>query len=257
VRSVGRVSTIDEIAQLPVKFGAAVEPLKVSDVAKVAWGAGFRGGAATMDGEEVVLGTVMMLMGQNARVVCHRVEPRLAEIRDKLPPGMDITIVYERSDLVEATVGTVEKNLLEGAVLVVAVLLALLGNWRAAIIVAMAIPLSFLFAICGMVQGGWSGNLMSLGAVDFGLIIDGAVVMVENIVRRLGLRQHHLGRRLTPEERSREVLAASKQVASPMFFGVLIITIVYLPILSLTGIEGKMFRPMAVTVIFALACCCR
>ncbi len=253
VRSVGRVSTIDEIARLPIKFGAAVEPLKVSDVAKVAWGAGFRGGAATMDGEEVVLGTVMMLMGENARVVCHRVEPRLHEVRDKLPPGMDITIVYERSDLVEATVGTVEKNLLEGAVLVVAVLLALLGNWRAAIIVALAIPLSFLFAICGMVQGGWSGNLMSLGAVDFGLIIDGAVVMVENIVRRLGLRQHHLGRRLTPEERSREVLAASKQVASPMFFGVLIITIVYLPILSLTGIEGKMFRPMAVTVIFALA----
>jgi cobalt-zinc-cadmium resistance protein CzcA len=252
IRSVGRVSTAEEIAKLPIKFGAAVQPMKVEDVAKVQWGSGFRGGAATMDGEEVVLGTVMMLMGQNARVVCHRVAPRLEEVREKLPPGMDVTIVYERSDLVEATVGTVEKNLVEGAVLVVVVLLVLLGNWRAAIIVALAIPLSFLFAICGMVQGGWSGNLMSLGAVDFGLIIDGAVVMVENIVRRLGIKQHHLGRILTREERSREVLAASKQMASPMFFGVLIITIVYLPILTLTGIEGKMFRPMAVTVIFAL-----
>jgi cobalt-zinc-cadmium resistance protein CzcA len=253
IRSVGRVSTAEEIAKLPVKFGAPIEPLRVQDVAHVQWGAGFRGGAATMDGEEVVLGTVMMLMGQNARVVCHRVAPRLEELREKLPAGMDVTVVYERSDLVEATVGTVEKNLVEGAVLVVVVLLVLLGNWRAALIVALAIPLSFLFAICGMVQGGWSGNLMSLGAVDFGLIIDGAVVMVENIVRRLGIKQHHLGRRLTSEERSYEVLAASKQMASPMFFGVLIITIVYLPILTLTGIEGKMFRPMAVTVIFALA----
>ncbi|WP_395745022.1 efflux RND transporter permease subunit [Prosthecobacter sp.] len=253
VRSVGRVSTAEEIAKLPIKFGAAIAPLRVEDVAHVQWGSGFRGGAATMDGEEVVLGTVMMLMGQNARVVCHRVAPRLEELRDKLPPGMDLTVVYERSDLVEATVGTVEKNLVEGAVLVIVVLLVLLGNWRAALIVALAIPLSFLFAICGMVQGGWSGNLMSLGAVDFGLIIDGAVVMVENIVRRIGLRQHHLGRVLTSEERSREVLAGSRQMASPMFFGVLIITIVYLPILTLTGVEGKMFRPMAVTVILALA----
>ncbi|MHB1081643.1 MAG: efflux RND transporter permease subunit [Prosthecobacter sp.] len=253
VRSVGRVSTAEEIAKLPIKFGAAIAPLRVEDVAHVQWGSGFRGGAATMDGEEVVLGTVMMLMGQNARVVCHRVAPRLEELRDKLPPGMDLTVVYERSDLVEATVGTVEKNLVEGAVLVIVLLLVLLGNWRAALIVALAIPLSFLFAICGMVQGGWSGNLMSLGAVDFGLIIDGAVVMVENIIRRLGIKQHHLGRVLTSEERSREVLAASKQMASPMFFGVLIITIVYLPILTLTGVEGKMFRPMAVTVIFALA----
>ncbi|WP_395732212.1 efflux RND transporter permease subunit [Prosthecobacter sp.] len=253
IRSVGRVSTAEEIAMLPIKFGAAIEPLRVKDVAKVQWGAGFRGGAATMDGEEVVLGTVMMLMGQNARVVCHRVAPRLEELKEKLPAGMDVTVVYERSDLVEATVGTVEKNLLEGAVLVIVVLLILLGNWRAALIVALAIPLSFLFAICGMVQGGWSGNLMSLGAVDFGLIIDGAVVMVENIIRRIGVKQHHLGRILTKEERSREVLAGSKQMASPMFFGVLIITIVYLPILTLTGTEGKMFRPMAVTVIFALA----
>ena len=252
VRSVGRVGTAEEIAKLPVKFGAAVHPLKVEDVAKVQWGAGFRGGAATMDGDEVVLGTVMMLMGENARVVCQRVKPRLGEIREKLPPGMDITIVYDRSDLVNATVGTVQKNLGEGAIFIVLVLLILLGNLRAALIVAITIPLSFLFAACGMVKGGWSANLMSLGALDFGLIIDGAIFMVENIIRRLGLKQHHLGRKLTAIERSREVLAASKQIASPTFFGVLIITVVYLPIMTLTGIEGKMFRPMAVTVILSL-----
>lgn len=253
IRSAGRVATAEDIAALPLKYGAAVEPLRVRDVAAVTWGAGFRGGAATMDGEEVVLGTVMMLAGENARVVCHRVLPSLEVMREKLPPGMDFTVVYDRSQLVEATLSTVEKNLLEGAVLVVVVLLLLLGNWRAALIVALAIPLSFLFAVTGMVKGGWSGNLMSLGAVDFGLIIDGAVVMVENMVRRLGIRTHKLGRVLTPEERAKEVLAAAKQMARPMFFGVLIITIVYLPILTLTGIEGKMFRPMAVTVIFALA----
>lgn len=252
IRSVGRVSSAEEIAALPVKFGANVHPITVGDVASVRWGTPFRGGAATMDGEEVVLGTVMMLLEQNARTVCSRVAPRLQELREKLPPGMDLTVVYDRSDLVQSTIHTVAKNLAEGAVFVVAVLLLLLGNWRAALIVAAAIPLSFLFAITGMVQGGWSGNLMSLGAVDFGLIIDGAVVMVENIVRRIGERQHHLGRVLTEEERAREVLAASRQVARPMFFGVLIITIVYLPILALSGVEGKMFRPMAVTVIFAL-----
>lgn len=252
VRSVGRVSTAEEIAKLPIKFGAAVQPLKVEDVAKVQWGAGFRGGAATMDGHEVVLGTVMMLMGENARDVCQRVSPRIGEIREKLPAGMDITIVYDRSDLVNATVGTVQKNLGEGAIFIVFVLLLLLGNLRAALIVAFMIPLSFLFAACGMVQGDWSANLMSLGALDFGLIIDGAIFMVENIIRRLGHKQHHLGRILTREERSREVLAASKQIASPTFFGVLIITVVYLPIMTLTGIEGKMFRPMAVTVILSL-----
>jgi cobalt-zinc-cadmium resistance protein CzcA len=252
VRSVGRVGSAEEIAQLPIKLGAALQPLKVEDVAKVQWGAGFRGGAATMDGEEVVLGTIMMLMGQNARTVCQLVKPRLDEIREKLPDGMDITVVYDRSDLVTSTVGTVQKNLGEGAIFIVLVLLLLLGNLRAALIVALMIPLSFLFAACGMVQGGWSANLMSLGALDFGLIIDGAIFMVENIIRRLGIKQHHLGRVLNAEERAREVLAASKQIASPTFFGVLIITVVYLPIMTLTGIEGKMFRPMAFTVILSL-----
>src|SRR5206468_2594809 len=148
---------------------------------------------------------------------------------------------------------TVNTNFFEGGVLVVAVLLALLGNWRAALIVASAIPLSFLFALTGMARFGISGNLMSLGAVDFGLIIDGAVVIVENVVRRLGQRQHELGRALTVEERAHTVLTAAKQVGNPMFFGVVIIAVVYIPILALTGIEGKMFRPMALTVMLALA----
>lgn len=253
IRAVGRVQSAGEIAELPVKFAGAPGPLRVRDLARVAVGAKYRTGAATMDGQEVVLGTVMMLAGQNARVVCQRVLPRLAEVREKLPPGMALTVVYDRSELVDRTIGTVEKNLFEGAVLVVAVLMLLLGNWRAALIVALAIPLSFLFAITGMVRHEISGNLMSLGAVDFGLIIDGAVVMVENIVRQLAHRQQHLGRPLSAEERSHTVLTASRQVASPMFFGVLIITLVYVPILALTGIEGKMFRPMALTVMLALA----
>jgi cobalt-zinc-cadmium resistance protein CzcA len=252
IRAVGKVESPQEISELPVKFGAAVTPLRVKDVAHVAVGARYRTGAATMDGEEAVLGTVMMLVGQNARVVCQRVVPRMELVKEKLPAGMELTTVYDRSELVDRTIGTVKSNLFEGAVLVVAVLMALLGNWRAALIVALAIPLSFLFAITGMVRYDISGNLMSLGAVDFGLIIDGAVVMVENIVCQLAHRQAHLKRPLTVEERAHTVLTASKQVGSPMFFGVLIIALVYLPILALTGVEGKMFQPMALTVILAL-----
>ena len=165
---------------------------------------------------------------------------------------MQVQTQYDRSILINKTIHTVRNNLFEGAILVIAVLFALLGNWRAALIVTAAIPLSFLFALSGMVKLSVSGNLMSLGAVDFGLIIDGAVVIVENVVRQLGIRQHELGRRLTNEERLQIVLAASKQVANPMFFGVVIITIVYIPILALTGVEGKMFHPMAVTVMLAL-----
>lgn len=252
IRAVGRVTSVDEIAELPVKFGAAVSPLRVKDLADVTIGTKYRTGAATMDGEEAVLGTVMMLAGQNARTVSKRVLPRIEEIKPKLPPGVELTTVYDRSDLVDRTIGTVKKNLFEGAVLVTAVLMALLGNWRAALIVALAIPLSFLFAITGMVRYEISGNLMSLGAIDFGLIIDGSVVMVENIVRQLAHRQSRLGRPLNPSERAHTVLSASRQVGTPMFFGVLIITLVYLPILALSGIEGKMFRPMALTVILAL-----
>jgi cobalt-zinc-cadmium resistance protein CzcA len=252
IRAVSRVQTIEDIANLPLKFGAAVKPLLVKDVAEVRVGTKFRTGAATLNGKETIIGTTLMLAGENSREVAERVKSRLAEIQAKLPVGVEIQTQYDRSILIGRTIATVEKNLFEGAVLVVVVLLLLLGNWRAALIVACAIPLSFLFALTGMRHFGISGNLMSLGAVDFGLIIDGAVVIVENIVRQLGQRQHQLGRPLTDEERTKTVLAASKQVGSPMFFGVVIITVVYIPILALTGIEGKMFRPMALTVMLAL-----
>ncbi len=252
VRAVSRVQTIEDLANLPLKFGAGIKPLLVSDVAEVKIGTKFRTGAATLNGRETVIGTTMMLTGQNSREVSHRVKARLGEIQTKLPAGVEIQTEYDRSELVGRTIGTVEKNLFEGALLVVAVLLLLLGNWRASLIVACAIPLAFLFAITGMARFGISGNLMSLGAIDFGLIIDGAVVIVENIVRQLGRRQHQLGRALTTEERAHVVLTASKQICSPMFFGVVIITVVYIPILALTGIEGKMFHPMALTVMLAL-----
>ncbi len=177
---------------------------------------------------------------------------KLTEIQKRLPSGVIISPEYNRKNLVHRTIRTVTTNLFEGALLVIAVLLFLLGNWRAALIVAAAIPLALLFAITGMTRFGISGNLMSLGAIDFGLIIDGAVVIVENVVRQLGVKQHQLERRLTTDERLHTVMAASKQVGTPMFFGVLIIAVVYVPILALSGIEGKMFHPMALTVMLAL-----
>jgi cobalt-zinc-cadmium resistance protein CzcA len=252
IRAVSRVTTTEEIGNLPIKLGAAVRPLLVKDVAEVTFGTKFRTGAATLNGHEAVIGTTLMLAGENSREVGEQVKARIAEVQTKLPEGVEIVPQYDRSELIDRTVGTVKKNLFEGAILVTVVLFALLGNWRAALIVATAIPLSFLFALTGMLRGSVSGNLMSLGAVDFGLIIDGAVVIVENIVRQLGLRQHRLGRALTDQERSEVVLSASKQVGSPMFFGVAIITIVYIPILALSGIEGKMFHPMAITVMLSL-----
>ncbi|WP_415909093.1 efflux RND transporter permease subunit [Oleiharenicola sp. Vm1] len=253
IRTDSRVQTAEEIAHLPLKFrGAAATPLLVRDVAEVGIGSSLRTGSATHNGREAVLGAALMLSGENSRIVARRVAEKLAEIKPRLPAGVTLETVYDRTDLVDRTIATVEKNLFEGAIFVVVVLLALLGNWRAALIVSLAIPLSFLFAITGMVRFGVSGNLMSLGAVDFGLIIDGAVVMVENIVRRLAERQHTTGRLLDFRERLETVLAAAKEVGRPTFFGVFIITIVYVPILTLTGIEGKMFQPMALTVIFAL-----
>jgi cobalt-zinc-cadmium resistance protein CzcA len=252
IRGISRVQTTDEIANLPIKFGFGKEPIKVKDVAEVGIGSKVRTGASLENGEETVSGITLMLAGGNSRLIARSVDERLKEIQKKLPEGVEIRTTYDRSDLVNRTIATVKKNLFEGAVLVVVVLLLLLGNVRAALIVAAAIPLAMLFALTGMVQSGVSGNLMSLGAIDFGLIIDGAVVIVENIVRQLGLKQHQLGRRLNREERLHVVLSASKQVGSPMFFGVAIITIVYIPILALTGIEGKMFHPMAWTVMFAL-----
>ena len=252
VRAVSRVQTAADIANLPLKFAGRPAALRVRDVAEVAIGSGVRTGAATLDGEEAVLGSALMLIGQNSRVVSARVDGKIAELRAKLPPGVEIETVYDRTNLVNATISTVEKNLFEGAILVIAVLIALLGNWRAALIVASAIPLSLLFAMTGMVRYGISGNLMSLGAVDFGLIVDGAIVIAENIVRLLAQRQHQLGRLLTKDERLHAILAACKQVGTPTVFGVAIITIVYLPLCTLTGVEGKMFTPMAFTVVFAL-----
>ena len=252
IRVVSRVNTAEDIANLPLKFGAGVTPLLVKDVAEVKTGTKFRTGAATLNGHETVIGTTLLLAGENSREVAERVKTRIAEIQTKLPDGVEMQIQYDRSQLIDRTVHTVKTNLFEGAVLVVAVLLGALGNWRAALIVASAIPLAFPFALTGMARFGISGNLMSLGAVDFGLIIDGAVVIVENVVRQLGERQHQLGRSLTGEERTETVLAASQQVGTPMssrsdHHGCLY------PHSALTGIEGKMFHPMALTVMLALA----
>jgi cobalt-zinc-cadmium resistance protein CzcA len=252
IRGVGRVVSPQEIAELPVKFAAGVMPMRVKDLAEVQIGHAFRTGAATDSGQEAVIGVALMLMGENSHAVAARVMHKMEEIQKRLPAGVIIKPQYNRKDLVHRTIHTVATNLFEGALLVIAVLLFLLGNWRAAFIVAAAIPLAFLFALTGMTRFGISGNLMSLGAIDFGLIIDGAVVIVENVVRRLGLKQHQLGRVLMTEERLHTVVAASKQVGTPMFFGVLIIAIVYLPILALSGVEGKMFHPMALTVMLAL-----
>ncbi|MEY2879883.1 MAG: hypothetical protein RLZZ15_2263 [Verrucomicrobiota bacterium] len=252
LRANSRVTTTDEILQLPLKFGGGARPILVGDLATIAIGASYRTGASTEGGEEVLLGAAIMTAGENSRLVSRAVAARLREIREKLPPGVVVRTVYDRSDLVDRTIATVEKNLAEGAALVVVVLFLLLGNIRGALIVALAIPLSLLAAMIGMVELNIPGNLMSLGAIDFGLIIDGAVVMVENILRHLGEKQRQLGRRLTPAERAHEVLASAKEVASPMFFGVLIITMVYVPILALQGIEGKMFKPMAIVVMLAL-----
>jgi cobalt-zinc-cadmium resistance protein CzcA len=252
VRATSRVNDIEQILAIPLKFAGGVKPILLSEVATVSIGSAFRTGASTDDCSEALIGATIMLAGENSRLVAQAVRAKLAEIQPKLPQGIVIRALYDRSDLVSRTIATVEKNLAEGALLVVVVLFALLGNFRAAFIVALVIPLSMFLAMTGMVRWHISGNLMSLGAIDFGLIIDGAVVMVENIVRRLGEKQHALGRRLTISERTEEVLKSAKEVANPMFFGVLIITVVYVPILALQGIEGKMFKPMALVVMLAL-----
>ncbi|NOX98716.1 MAG: efflux RND transporter permease subunit [Verrucomicrobia bacterium] len=252
IRSSGRVYTAEEIANLPVKFGAGKQAIRVKDVAEVGIGANVRTGAATYNGEEALIGVAMMLLGENSRLVAQRVHEKISEVQKRLPEGIIIETVYNRTELVDRTIYTVEKNLIEGALLVVVILMLLLGNIRAAIIVALAIPLSMLFAMIGMLKLNVSGNLMSLGAIDFGLVVDGSVVLAENIIRLLAEKQHEKGRLLTKQERLRTILIACKQVGRPMVFGVMIITIVYFPILSLIGVEGKMFKPMAITVILAL-----
>jgi cobalt-zinc-cadmium resistance protein CzcA len=251
IRSPGQVSGLDDIRTIVVGVHKGV-PIHIGDVAEVLLGKELRTGAATRNGEETVLGTVFMLQGENSRTVAERVEEKMAEINRTLPPGVEARTVYNRTKLVNETLRTVRDNLLEGALLVILVLFLLLGNFRAALITALVIPLSMLFAVTGMVERGISGNLLSLGAIDFGIIVDGTVIIVENCIRRLAREQRRLGRVLSREERSEIVHQASREVSRPSIFGVLIIMIVYLPILSLTGIEGKMFQPMAFTVLAAL-----
>ncbi|MEQ1574706.1 MAG: CusA/CzcA family heavy metal efflux RND transporter, partial [Vicinamibacterales bacterium] len=246
IRGEGLVERVTDIDNIVVSAAEDGTPVYIRNLGQTVFAPQVRQGAVTRDGDgETVTGVVMMLMGENSRVVAARVRDALEGIKSSLPEGVTIETYYDRTQLVQKTIGTVTKNLIEGGILVIAVLLLLLGNVRGGLIVAAAIPLSMLFAFTGMVEAGLSGNLMSLGAIDFGLIVDGSVVMIENIVRRLGEAKGSVSR----EEVVRE---AGKEVARPIFFAVLIIIIVYLPILTLQGVEGKMFRPMALTVVFAL-----
>jgi heavy metal efflux system protein len=251
IRVPAQVDNYRDINQIVVGVHEGT-PIYISQLATVDIGAELRTGAATENGQEVVLGTVFMLMGQNGREVSDRVSQKLTEIARSLPDGVVIKPVYKRSDLINATIRTVRKNLVEGALLVVAILFAALGNLRAALLTACIIPLSMLMTIIGMVQGRLSANLMSLGALDFGLIVDGAVILVENCVSRFGEAQSRLGRLLTKQERLELVYQASSEVRQATMFGELIIMIVYVPILALSGIEGKMYHPMALTVLLAL-----
>ena len=251
VRVPGQVASIEALGDIVLDRREGV-PIRVRDVAGVGEGPELRTGAATQDSQEVVLGTVFMLVGENSRAVAQATAARLEAVADSLPPGVDVHPVYDRTALVDRTIATVEKNLVEGALLVIAVLFLLLGNIRAALITAAVIPVAMLMTITGMVRSGVSGNLMSLGALDFGLIVDGAVIIIENCLRRFGERQHELGRLLSREERFDLTAEATAEVIRPSLFGVAIITAVYLPVFALTGIEGKMFHPMAFTVVLAL-----
>ncbi len=251
IRSPGQVADLEGLREIVVAQRDGL-PLHVDDVAEVIEGTELRTGAATEDGREIVLGTVFMLIGENSRAVAQRADARLEEVDRNLPDGVTARAVYDRTDLVDRTIATVQKNLLEGALLVIAVLFLLLGNIRAALITAAVIPLAMLMAITGMVQNRISGNLMSLGALDFGLIVDGAVIIVENCLRRFGAAQRRLGRLLGREERFELAASATAEVIKPSLFGIFIITAVYLPIFTLTGVEGKMFHPMAFTVVIAL-----
>ncbi|MBA4763002.1 CusA/CzcA family heavy metal efflux RND transporter [Sphingomonas sp.] len=251
IRVPGQASGQTDLSGIIVAYRQGT-PVRVADVADVSIGSEIRQGAATKDGREVVLGTIYMLVGENAREVSVAVAEQLETVNKSLPSGVWAVTMYDRSKLVEATIGTVEKNLAEGALLVIVVLFLLLGNIRAALITAAVIPVTFLMTITGMVAWDISGNLMSLGALDFGLIVDGAVIIVENCLRRFGEAQHRLDRMLTKEERFDIAASASAEVVKPSLFGIAIITIVYLPIFALTGVEGKTFHPMAITVVLAL-----
>jgi cobalt-zinc-cadmium resistance protein CzcA len=252
IRVPSQIDTPAELNDIVIGVHEGV-PIYLRDVARIEIGSELRAGAATRNGREVVLGTVFMLMGENGRAVSERVSKKLEEISRSVPEGIVVRPVYNRSNLVNATIATVEKNLLEGALLVLVVLFLALGNFRAALVTALVIPLSMGVTVFGMVQGKLSANLMSLGALDFGLIVDGAVILVENCIKRLAHAQARLGRVLSKEERLEVVYQASSEVRQATMFGELIIMIVYVPILALSGIEGKMFHPMALTVLLALA----
>ncbi len=251
IRAPGQVASIDDIANIVITTSDGT-PIRVRNVAQVEIGRELRTGAATENGREVVLGTVFMLIGENSRTVSQAVAARLEQINRSLPEGVVAVTVYDRTNLVEKAIATVKKNLFEGALLVVAVLFLFLGNIRAALITAMVIPLAMLFTFTGMFTNKVSANLMSLGALDFGIIVDGAVVIVENAIRRLAHAQQRHGRLLTRSERLHEVFAAAKEARRALIFGQLIIMVVYLPIFALTGVAGKMLHPMAFTVVIAL-----
>jgi len=252
VRADGRLENASDIGNVIVASRNGV-PVFLKDVAEVGIGRELRTGSASEDGSEVVVGTAMMLKGENSRIVSSAVDEKVQAINKSLPPDIAIKTVLNRTQLVDATVETVAKNLAEGALLVIVVLFLMLGNLRAALITALVIPVSMLMTAIGMQQSGISANLMSLGALDFGLIVDGAVIITENALRRLAEAQHHKGRLLTLEERLDEVMVASKEMIQPSVFGQIIIITVYLPLLTFTGVEGKMFEPMGLTVIIALA----
>jgi cobalt-zinc-cadmium resistance protein CzcA len=251
IRAPGQAEGIEDLLNIIVAHRDGT-PILVKDVAEVVHGRELRTGAATVNGEEVVLATVFMLVGENSRTVSSRIAAKLVEVNRSLPEGVKANAVYDRTTLVDSTIETVKKNLFEGATLVIVILFLLLGNFRAALLTACVIPLSMLLTITGMVGAKISGNLMSLGALDFGIIVDGAVIIVENCIRRLAEEQHRHGRLLTKAERFEIVFAATREVRKASIFGELIIMVVYLPILTLTGIEGKMFFPMAFTVLAAL-----
>ncbi len=251
VRVPGQVANLTEIGEIILGSRQGI-PIRIKDVAEVIIGKELRNGAATQNGREVVLGTAHMLIGENSQIVSKAAAAKLDEINRNLPEGIVATPVYNRTTLVDKTIQTVASNLTEGAILVIVVLFLFLGNLRAALITALVIPLSMLFTLTGMVANDVSANLMSLGALDFGIIVDGAIVIIENCVRHLAQEQARLGRRLTLPERLSVVFSASKETRRALLFGQLIIMIVYIPIFALSGVEGKMFHPMAFTVVTAL-----
>jgi heavy metal efflux system protein len=251
VRADARLKSLEEIENSIIARREGI-PVRVRDVASVSNGGDLRTGAATENGEEVVVGTALMLLGENSRAVAAATGDRLAEIVKTMPPNIKLEVVLDRSKLVNATISTVEKNLTEGALLVIVALFLLLGNFRAALITALVIPVSFVMMAIGMNRFGVSGNLMSLGALDFGLIVDGSVIIVENFLRRMAGRQHEEGRLLSLGERLEEVVASTREMIRPSLFGQAIILLVFVPLLTFQGVEGKTFSPMAITVMLAL-----